>query len=472
MDPEQFRIQGKQMVDFIADYMTNISKLDVLPSVQPGYLKNLLPDSAPENNINFDDVMKHFNQAIMPGMTHWHHPNFYAFYPTAFSFPSLLGSMLSDGIACIGLNWQASPACTELEVLVLDWLAKSMKMPEFFLSSSENGGGTILSSASEATLMVLLVERNIMIKKIQEENSEITEGNALDRMVVYFTKQAHSSVERACALSLLKFRIIETDSNESMNAEDLSKALLEDKEKNLIPLMVITSFGSTSLCVFDNLYDIGTICKEYGVKFHVDAAYAGSSLICPEYQYLARGIEFVNSFCFNAHKMLKTHFDCSVLWTDNRRSAVEAFSVNPLYLAHDFEGVTTELRHWQVPLGRRFRALKLWFVLNMFGIQNLQQGIRQHVKLAILFADKVNHSDLFEVVNRVDFGLVCFRIKNDNEKTRQLHNQLKLDHSIFLSPSILEKKDVFFIRFVCGCFSTEKDVLETFDKINAAAMKL
>jgi len=472
MDSDEFRIYGKQMVDYIADYISNIRQNDVLPSVEPGYLQKLLPDSAPTDSVSFQQTMDQVEKAILPGITHWHHPNFYAFYPTAFSFPSILGSMLSDGFGINGLSWQSSPACTELEVLVLDWMVKAMEMPEKFLSSSENGGGIILSSASEASVMVLLVERNIAINKIQQEQPHLGSGAIVDKMVVYFSKQAHSSVERACKLSLLNYKFVATNDDEAMDVEDLSRIVAEDRKEGLIPLMVILAFGSTSLCAFDSLYEVGKTCLSLDVKCHVDAAYGGASLICPEYRYLLKGVEYVNSFCFNPHKLLKTHFDCSVLWTDNRIAASKTFSECPLYLAHDLESKTSELRNWQISLGRRFRALKLWFVLNMFGMKNLQESIRKHANLAKLFEVKLNQSEIFEVVNNVQFGLVCFRLKGNNEKTRQLLDILKQDHSIFLSPSILEKRDLFFLRLACSAHSTEEDVVKTYNKIYAAAEKL
>ncbi|GBL93386.1 Aromatic-L-amino-acid decarboxylase [Araneus ventricosus] len=263
----------------------------------------------------------------------------------------------------------SSPACTELEMVMMDWLGKALQLPEHFLFESKGaGGGVIQGTASEATLVALLAARSRTLT--------LTEGAKLENLVSYASDQSHSSVERAALLGAVKMRLLPADENLSLRGETLEKAIREDREKGKIPFYVVATLGTTNTCAFDNLKEIGQICQREKIWLHIDAAYAGSSFICPEFRPFLDGVEYADSFNFNPHKWLLVNFDCSAMWVRDQTEITEAFSVNPTYLKHDKEGQIPDYRHWQIPLGRRFRSLKLWFVFRMYGIEGLRKYLR------------------------------------------------------------------------------------------------
>lgn len=386
-------------------------------------------------------------------MTHWHSPRFHAYFPTAQSYPSLLGDLLSGALGCIGFSWIASPACTELEMKVLDWMADLLGLPsEFKFSESEHGGGVIQGTASESTLVALLAarsralnqvlcepeltsrlgiqleaatkwkplvnndkpadnENNNKSKSIDLNNNEIMgEGNAydvsehhhhddhgpdgqpmmashteqrpptIDRLVGYCSDLAHSSVERAGLMGGVSIKAVQSDDYCSLQGYALREQIIEDKRSGLVPFFVVATLGTTSVCSFDNLHSIGLVCREFNLWLHVDAAYAGNSFVCAENRASLRGIEFADSFDVNPHKWLQINFDCSTFFIKDSRLLVDAFNVDPLYLKHDKQGQIPDYRHWQIPLGRRFRSLKVWFVIRSLGVAGLQEYIR-HVSV-------------------------------------------------------------------------------------------
>ncbi|KAK7083885.1 hypothetical protein SK128_016740 [Halocaridina rubra] len=399
------------MADYIAKYLENIRERRVLPEVEPGYLRPLLPEAAPDTPDSWQDVMKDIERVIMPGVTHWHSPQFHAYFPTANSYPALLADMLSGAIGCIGFTWIASPVCTELEVVMMDWLGQLLGLPkEFLAASGGTGGGVIQGTASEATLVALLAAKARTVKRIMEKERQ-DEFNIVAKLVGYASDQAHSSVERAGMLAGVKMRKVPTDENFGMRGPELWNAIQEDKKKGFIPFYVVGTLGATPACSFDNLREIGEVAKEYNMWHHVDAAYAGSALVCEEFRYLMDGIELAESFNFNPHKWLLVNFDCSAMWIKNANDIVDAFNVDPLYLKHDKQGQAPDYRHWQIPLGRRFRSLKLWFVMRLYGKKGLQEHIRKQVALSHQFEDYVRADPLFELVLPVTLGLVCFRLK-------------------------------------------------------------
>ncbi|CAD5119187.1 DgyrCDS7824 [Dimorphilus gyrociliatus] len=445
MDPEQFRKRGRQMIDYIADYLENIENRRPLSNVEPGYLKLLIPDDAPKKPEDWNTVFQDIERVIMPGVTHWHSPQFHAYYPTANSYPSILADMLSDAIGCIGFSWVSSPACTELEGVMMDWLAKMLQLPEEFLSTGE-GGGVIQGTASEATFVTLLAARSKALSK------HINSSKSITKFVVYASDQAHSSVERACLLAAVEFRSVPSNENEEMTGEALEEMIQKDIDNGLIPFYVVATLGTTPSCAFDRLLEVGPVCKKHDIWLHIDAAYAGSSFICPEFRPLLDGVEFADSFNFNPHKWLLVTFDCSTLWLKNNKYLVETFNVDPLYLKHKEQGNVPDYRHWQIPLGRRFRSLKIWFVLRLLGSEFLQSYIRRHVQLAKEFEALVRSNDKFEVTHPVILGLVCFRLKGDNEMNRKLHDAINNDGRIFLVPS--SSKSVYFLRFAVCAYKT------------------
>ncbi|XP_059328193.1 aromatic-L-amino-acid decarboxylase isoform X2 [Ammospiza nelsoni] len=404
MDAAEFRKRGKEMVDYVADYLEKIEKRQVFPDVEPGYLRPLVADSAPQDPESFEDVFKDIEKIIMPGVTHWHSPYFFAYFPSASSFPALLADMLCGGIGCVGFSWAASPACTELETVMLDWLGKMVNLPKEFLAEKDGqGGGVIQGSASEATLIALLAARTKIIRQVQSEKPELTEAEIMGTLVAYASDQF-------CA-----------------------------------------TLGTTSCCSFDKLLELGPICNKENIWMHIDAAYAGSAFICPEFRHLLNGVEFADSFNFNPHKWLLVNFDCSAMWVKKRSDLIGAFKLEPLYLQHHHQesGLVTDYRHWQIPLGRRFRSLKLWFVLRMYGVRGLQEHIRKHIRLSHQFEHLVLQDERFEICAEVVLGLVCFRLKGSNELNEALLKSINDAKKIHLVPCHLREK--FVLRFaVCS----------------------
>jgi len=456
MDAATFRKAGKEMVDLVADYLESVEERAVVPDIQPGDVFHSIPVSPPENGEHYSAIFSDIERIVMPGVTHWQHPNFYAYYPAGNSYSAILADMLSDAIGCVGFSWIASPACTEMEMKMMNWLARLLQLPEEFLFSENaktpsKGGGVIQGTASEATLVSLLAARSVALEQNKRRSEEL---------IMYCSDQAHSSVERAGLMAGVTVRAVETDAECRMTAAALKSAMEMDLEKGLQPFFVVATLGTTSTCAFDKLPEIGRMCRDHfpATWLHVDAAYAGSAAICPELRHHFDGVEFASSFNFNPHKWLPVNFDCSALWFRDSRRVESAFGVNPVYLrhAHQNSGIP-DYRHWQIPLGRRFRSLKLWFVIRTFGAEGLRQRIRKDISLARHFEHLVSASSCFQVTNQVNMGLVCFRCKNDesNEKTRQLLQDIQADGRLHLISS--EVKNELILRLaICSPKTNEK----------------
>lgn len=466
--PEEFREFGRAMIDYVADYLENIRSKRVLPTVEPGYLRPLLPDHAPEQAEDWQDVLKDIDRVIMPGVTHWHSPQFHAYFPTANSYPAIVADILSDAIGCIGFSWIASPACTELEMVMMDWLGKMLQLPQEFLFTGTNsrGGGVIQGTASEATLVALLSARARAITTYNEDfpAEDLDEGQIMHKLIAYASEQAHSSVERAGLLGGVKMRLLPPDEDFSLRGETVAKAMEEDRAKGLIPFCVVATLGTTSCCSFDNLLELGPLCQQQKVWLHVDAAYAGSSFVCPEYRPILNGIDKADSFNFNPHKWLLVNFDCSAMWVRDSASIVDAFNVDPLYLKHRYQGEMPDYRHWHIPLGRRFRSLKLWFVMRLYGQEGLREYIRKHIRLAHEFEALLSADERFELTMPVTMGLVCFRLKGPNQINEVLNKKINDNGKIHLTPSKI--RDMYFLRFaVCSRFTEVDDISLAFEEI-------
>ncbi|GAB6027474.1 hypothetical protein CHUAL_001729 [Chamberlinius hualienensis] len=337
---ELFRERAKEMVDYVAEYMKTIRKRRVLPDVEPGYLRPLLPNHVPEDPDKWDDVMNDVERVIMPGVTHWHSPHFHAYFPTANSHPAICAEILSNAIACVGFSWISSPACTELEVVMLDWLGKLLNLPEKFLfSANGKGGGVIEGTASEAALICLLAAKNCAIQRYMDKYSNETDAISFseisEKLIAYTSDQAHSSIERAGLLGGIEIRKLPSDENCSLRGQTLEEAIERDKAEGRIPFMVMATLGSTSSLGFDNLPEIGPIAEREDLWLHIDAAYAGAAFICSEYRPMLNGVEYAHSFNFNPHKWLLVNFDCSALWVKNSDDLTQAFVVDPHYLRHE-----------------------------------------------------------------------------------------------------------------------------------------
>ncbi|NP_001161568.1 histidine decarboxylase [Saccoglossus kowalevskii] len=460
MDVDEYRRRGKEMVDYIADYLQTIRLRNVFPDVQPGYMQDLIPQEAPIDGENWEDIFKDIERVIMPGITHWQSPHMHAYFPALNSCPSLLGDMLADAIGCLGFTWASSPACTELEVIVMDWLAKAIGLPACFLHNSpgSRGGGVLQGTASEATLIAMLAARTDAIARIKEDcgnPQEFDEGAVISRLVVYCSDQAHSSVEKACLIAMVKIHTIPSDANLSLRGDALQKAIDEDKQKGLVPFYLCATLGTTGACAFDDMAELGPICEKEKIWMHIDAAYAGTAFLCPEYRGYLKGVEYAGSFAFNPSKWLMVHFDCTAMWVKNSASLHRTFNVNPLYLKHDKTGLAIDYMHWQIPLSRRFRALKLWFVIRSFGIKGLQSHVRKGIRLAKLFEGLVRREPGFEVAAERILGLVVFRLNGPNELNEHLLSALNHTGKIYVVPASLKGK--YVIRFTVTSRSTTED---------------
>src|SRR5215470_10500211 len=409
MSPEEFRRNGHAVVDWIADYYANIESFPVLSQSKPGQVRASLPPAAPMEGEAFPAMLADIETLILPGITHWQSPNFYAYFPCNASGPAVLGDLLSSGLGVQGMLWATSPACTELETHVLDWLVPLLGLPETFLSTS-TGGGVIHDTASSASLCALLAGR-------ERATRYASNANGCDgKLVAYCSTQTHSSVEKAAKIAGLgasHLRAIAVDEKFAMKAEELARHIVPDKASGLVPCFVCSTVCTTSSNAIDPVPAIAKICREHGVWLHVDAAMSGTAALCPEFRYIHEGVEHADSYCFNPHKWMFTNFDCDVFYVADRKALIQTLSVLPEYLRNQAteSGAVLDYRDWQIPLGRRFRALKLWFVIRHYGVEGLQHHIREHVSLAQQFALWVEQDHRFEVVVPVPLNLVCFRLK-------------------------------------------------------------
>jgi len=460
MDGVEFRKHGRDMVDYIVDYLDNIDSRRVTPNTEPGYLQNLIPSEPPNEPEEWDTIMDDVEKKIMIGMTHWQHPRFHAYFPAGNSYPSILGDMLGDAIGCVGFSWAAAPACTELETIVLDWLGKMINLPDDFLSCKKGskGGGVIQSSASECVLDCLLAARTQAIRTLKVKyGDEFEEAALLSKLMAYCSKEAHSCVEKAAMIGFVKLRILEPDQNCSLRGHILRQAMEEDIQNGLHPFFVSTTLGTTGCCAFDNLQEIGPVCQEYGPWLHVDASYAGNAFICPENQYLMKGVEYAMSFNTNPNKWMLVNFDCSTMWVRDRFKLTQALVVDPLYLQHSYSETAIDYRHWGIPLSRRFRSLKLWFVIRSYGVSGLQDYIREHCRLAKVFEEYVLSDRRFEVCNTVKLGLVCFRLRGSDELNQKLLSTINASGRLHMVPASVNDK--YVIRFcVCAQNATDDDI--------------
>ncbi|NXQ44799.1 DCHS decarboxylase, partial [Catharus fuscescens] len=473
MEPEEYRQRGKEMVDYICQYLSNVRERRVTPDVQPGYMRAQLPDSAPMDPDSWDNIFGDIEKIIMPGVVHWQSPHMHAYFPALTSWPSLLGDMLADAINCLGFTWASSPACTELEMNVMDWLAKMLGLPDKFLHHHPDsvGGGVLQSTVSESTLVALLAARKNKILEMKVSEPDTDESSLNSRLIAYASDQAHSSVEKAGLISLVKIKFLPVDENFSLRGETLKKAIAEDRKKGLVPVFVCATLGTTGVCAFDNLSELGPVCDAEGLWLHIDAAYAGTAFVCPEFRLFLDGIEYADSFTFNPSKWMMVHFDCTGFWVKDKYKLHQTFSVNPVYLRHANSGAAIDFMHWQIPLSRRFRSLKLWFVLRSFGVKKLQAHVRQGTETAKFFESLVKSDPLFEIPAKRHLGLVVFRLKGPNWLTEKLLKELSSSGRLFLIPATIHDK--FIIRFtVTSQFTTREDILQDWSIIQHTAAQI
>ncbi len=469
MTPEEFRYHGKKVIDWIADYYEKIESFPVLSPVEPGEIRSQLPNDPPLKGEEFSSILKDMESVILPGVTHWQSPNFFAFFPANASGPSILGDLLSSGLGVQGMIWATSPACTEVETHVLDWLVEIMALPRAFKSES-TGGGVIQDTASSAALSAILSAR----EKIAGFSAN--KSGVVDKLVAYTSSQTHSSVEKGVKIAGIgadNLRAISVDSTFAMDPQALKQQIKKDKEDGTTPFFVCATIGTTSSNAIDPIKKIGEICKEEGLWLHVDAAMSGTAALCPEFQHLHEGLHLADSYCFNPHKWMFTNFDCNCFFVADRSILIKTMSILPEYLKNKAteSGAVIDYRDWHVPLGRRFRALKLWFVLRYYGVEGLQYHIREHVRLAQEFASWIEGSNEFELVVRPPLNLICFRHIAGDEFNRKLMESLNSSGKLYLTHTMLN--DIFVLRFSIGQTNTEKKHVErAWELIKTTAKKL
>ncbi len=438
MKSDEFRKCGHQAIDWIAHYMEQLESdavRPVLSQVQPGDIYAALPPEPPEQSESFDAMMHDLDTIIMPGITHWRSPSFFAYFPANVSGPAILGELLAAGIGAQGMLWATSPACTEVEMRMMDWLVSTCGLPNHFLARGP-GGGVIQGSASEAAVCALIAAREVA-------------GCDPKRLCGYVSTQTHSSIEKAwkvLGLPTENLRKIDTLDDGTFDCVTLEWTIRTDQEKGLYPCFAVGTIGTTSQTAIDPIRKLGEICQKYHLWFHVDGAYGGSAMVCPELRWMIDGLELAHSYCFNPHKWLLVNFDCDCFFVADRRPLNTAMSILPEYLrnAATESGTVIDYRDWQIPLGRRFRALKLWMTLRYYGIEGLRKFVRRKIELGCQLASLVDASPWFVRVGERDvlpeLALVCFYHRDGDAKTKEIMDQCNASGEMLLSHTILQKR--------------------------------
>jgi aromatic-L-amino-acid decarboxylase len=487
MSPEEFRALGHRTIDFIADYMRQVEQYPVLSRVKPGDIAAAIPEHPPEGGLaDWNEVFADLNKTILPGLTHWQSPNFFAFFPCSASGPGIIGEMLSAGLNVNGMLWATSPAATELETRVLDWMAEMLNLPEAFRSESGTGGGCIQGTASESTLIALLAARQ---RAQSTGTGQRPAPLPSSHLTLYASTQAHSSIIKAAMIVGLArspqdrthLRLIGTTADHEMRPDLLGRAIREDLSAGHIPAFVCATVGTTSSTAVDPLLAIAKVIRDTSPSawLHVDAAHSGAACICPEFRTMLAGVEHADSLCFNPHKWLLTNFDCDCFWTRDRAALTGALSINPEYLRNQAtqSGQVIDYRDWQIPLGRRFRALKLWLVIRHYGVEGLRAHIREHIRLAELFESCVREDDRFELAAPRTVNLICFRLRGDGPGTdarnKSLMDRLNASGKLYLTHTTLpdaQGQSRIVLRMAIGATPTqEHHVRAAWDLIREAA---
>lgn len=406
MDNKEFRKHAHQVVDWMADYLADVENYPVKSKVQPGDIYISFPDAAPAESEGMEDIMHDFESFVIPGITHWQSPNFFAYFPANSSYPSVLAEMLTATLGVQGMIWETSPAAAELEEKMMVWLKQMIGLPSGWQ-------GVIQDTASTATLAAILSARE-RCTNFQSNNAG---PESLKGLRVYCSSETHSSIEKAVKIAGIGSRNlvkVKVDKDFRMDVNDLRKAIESDIEAGLIPACVIATLGTTGCTAIDPLSAIAKITSQYKIWLHIDAAFAGTALVLPEYRFMIEGIEKADSFVFNPHKWMFTNFDCSAYFVKDAETLVRTFEILPEYLKTGTRGIVNDYRDWGVPLGRRFRALKLWFVIRSFGVEGIRRKVSEHIRLANWLKDQVSNDSRFELMAPLTLNVVCFRIHPEN----------------------------------------------------------
>ena len=454
MDIDEFKKHGHRLVDWMAEYMGSVGKLPVRSQVKPGQIADLLQEKPPKKGESMDSILEDFETNILPGVTHWQHPKFFAYFPANSSPPSVLAEMLTATLGAQCMMWQTSPAATEMETRIMEWLSEMIGLPNNF-------SGVIQDSASSATLCALLTAREkitgwtVNKSGFNAENSKLT---------VYTSEEAHSSTEKGAKIAGFgrdNIRFIRTDSQFGMCADTLRAQILSDLEQGALPTCVVASIGTTGVGAVDPIRKIASVCEEFDLFLHVDAAWAGSAMILPEQKAMADGAELADSIVINPHKWLLTNFDCSAHFVKDPEALVRTLTILPEYLKNNESENIIDYRDWSIPLGRRFRALKLWFVIRYYGVEGLQEIIRKHIKLASQVEEWINRSSNFELVTPRSLSLINFRFLPEqngkfldiDELNLKLLNELNDSGSVYFTQNRV--RGDFVIRWSIGQTNTE-----------------
>jgi len=471
MELDEFRGHAHRLVDWMADYLTGIERYPVRAQVEPGAIADQLPASPPEGGEPLERIFADFERILMPGITHWQHPSFFAYFPANSSPPSVLAEMLTATLAAQCMLWQTSPAATELETRVLDWLRQMIGLPAGF-------AGVIQDSASSATLCAVLVARERATD--WQANEQGLAG--APRLCFYASEEAHSSVEKAIRIAGLgrrSLRLIATDADFAMRPEALEAAIRADLREGLLPAGVVATLGTTGVGAIDPLRPIGQVCREHELYLHVDAAWAGSALLLEEQRRMLEGFDAVDSFVFNPHKWLLTNFDCSAHFVRDPAALIRTLSVLPAYLTSRESGAVIDYRDWSVPLGRRFRALKLWFVIRSYGVERLRAMLREHIAWTAELAGWIGAEPDFELTSPPSLALLSFRYRPpaaDQDELLDRLNQRLLQAlndggRVYLTQNRLRGR--YVIRFTIGqLHTTQEHVRRAWQEVRATARAL
>lgn len=458
MTPDEFRRHAHAMVDWMADFLEGVERYPVRAQTAPGKIAARLPEAPPESGEAMETIFADFERDVLPGITHWQHPRFFAYFPANSSPPSVLAEMLTATLGAQCMLWQTSPAATEMETKVLDWLRQMVGMPEGFT-------GVIQDSASSAILAAVLTAR----ERATGWGANAEGLRAQPPLAVYTSEQTHSATEKnvkIAGLGLAGFRKIPVDDAFRLRVDALAAAIEADLAAGIRPACVVASIGGTGVGAVDPLREIGELCRRHSIFLHVDAAWAGTALICPEHRWMFDGIELADSVVFNPHKWMLTNFDCSAHFVKDPDALIRTFSILPEFLKSREADVVIDYRDWGVPLGRRFRALKLWFVIRSYGIEGLQAIIREHVRLGGLFAGWVEADPDFEIVAPPVLSLINFRFhprgvddpaELDRLNEAMLH-RINDDGRIYLTQNRVHGR--YVIRMSIGQTTTEQRHVE------------
>ena len=471
MNADEFRQHGHQMIDWIADYLDHADQYPVMSRTRPGEIRDLIPDQAPEKGESMDQIFEDFQRDILPGVTHWNHPRFFAYFPANNSGPSILGEMLSAGLGVNGMLWQTSPAATELEEKVMSWLGQLVGVPDDFR-------GVIQDTASTATLVALICAREKMTGYgVNEKGVGGLQKNSALR--IYTSREAHSSVikgARVAGIGAENVVLVDIDDKRAMDPDDLVACIKADRAAGHTPCAVVATVGTTGCTAVDSLIKIGPVARANNLWLHVDAALAGTAAILPEMRWIFDGLEQADSLVFNPHKWMFTNFDCSAYYVKDPDHLERTMAIHPEYLKTGHDREVTNYMDWGIQLGRRFRALKLWFVLRNFGAVKIREMIAGHLALAADFAGWIDADPAWERLAEVPLNTVCFRYKPSgitNEEELATINQAILDRVntegvIYLTHTRLD--DVFTLRLAVGQTRTEAEhVAEAWRVLQKAA---